>query len=297
MDPSNKGPGKFYQTFKVHKKHSAPETPPERPIISASGSVMENLGQYVEHFIKDLSNKHPSYLQDTPDFLRVIEKRNEGPPLPQNAILVTIDVSALYTNIPQDEGIESIREALYERSDASVPSEFIIRMLELVLKSNIFEFNSELFIQLIGTAMGSKPAPSYANIFMAKRIDSLIRNLARTTNDGVDPLDLLKRFLDDIFLVYTGSVRSLHLFLTELNNIHPSIKFTMSHTTPPTIENPECDCKREETIQFLDTSCKVIEGKIITDLYRKETDRNQYLLPSSCHPAHVTDIFTCIENR
>ena len=137
--------------------------------------------------------------------------------------------------------------------------------------------------------MGSKPAPSYANIFMAKRIDSLIRNLARTTNDGVDPLDLLKRFLDDIFLVYTGSVRSLHLFLTELNNIHPSIKFTMSHTTPPTIENPECDCKREETIQFLDTSCKIIEGKIITDLYRKETDRNQYLLPSSCHPAHVTD--------
>ena len=63
----------------------------------------------------------------------------------------------------------------------------------------------------------------------------------------------------------------------------------MSHTTPPTIENPECDCKREETIQFLDTSCKVIEGKIITDLYRKETDRNQYLLPNSCHPAHVTD--------
>ena len=106
---------------------------------------------------------------------------------------------------------------------------------------------------------------------------------------GVDPLDLLKRFLDDIFLVYTGSVRSLHLFLTELNNIHPSIKFTMSHTTPHTIENPDCDCKREETIQFLDTSCKVIEGKIITDLYRKETDRNQYLLPSSCHPAHVTD--------
>ena len=113
-------------------------------------------------------------------------------------------------------------------------------MLELVLKNNIFEFNSELFIQLIGTAMGSKPAPSYANIFMAKRIDSLIRNLARTTNDGVDPLDLLKRFLDDIFLVYTGSVRSLHLFLSELNKIHPSIKFA---------------------IQFLDTSCKIKEGK------------------------------------
>ena len=26
----------------------------------------------------------------------------------------------------------------------------------------------------------------------------------------------------------------------------------------------------------------------MTDLYRKETDRNQYLLPSSWHPTHVT---------
>jgi hypothetical protein len=27
-----------------------------------------------------------------------------------------------------------------------------------------------------------------------------------------------------------------------------------------------------------------VHGKIEVDLYRKKTDRNQYLLPSSCHP-------------
>ena len=32
-----------------------------------------------------------------------------------------------------------------------------------------------------------------------------------------------------------------------------------------------------------------MDGRIVTDLYRKETDRNQYLLTSSCHPAHVTE--------
>ena len=40
---------------------------------------------------------------------------------------------------------------------------------------------------------------------------------------------------------------------------------------------------------LLDTLCKLENGKIVTDLYRKETDRNQYLLTSSCHPAHVTE--------
>ena len=30
-------------------------------------------------------------------------------------------------------------------------------------------------------------------------------------------------------------------------------------------------------------------SQIVTDLFRKPTDRNQYLLTSSCHPAHVTD--------
>ena len=132
---------------------------------------------------------------------------------------MTIDVSALYTNIPQEEGLACVREALYERINPKVPTEFIMRLLEIVLKHNVFEFNSELFIQLVGTAMGSRPAPSYANIFMAKQIDPAILELARNIENESDPIDLLKRFLDDIFLVYTGSIESLHMFLSELNSL------------------------------------------------------------------------------
>ena len=60
-----------------------------------------------------------------------------------------------------------------------------------------------------------------------------------------------------------------------------------SHTTSKH-QSDSCDCPAATSIPFLDTSCSIVNGVIKTDLYKKETDRNQYLLTSSCHPAHVT---------
>ena len=122
---------------------------------------------------------------------------------------------------------------------------------------------------------------------MANKIDPLISKLAENVEGGEYPLILFKRFLDDIFLVYTGCVK-IHLFLSELNNIHPTIKFTMTHTTPNGEDNPDCGCQPSDSLAFLDTLCSIQGGQIVTDLYRKKTDRNQYLLTSSCHPAHTT---------
>ena len=112
MNPSDKGPGKFYELFKVHKSHIEGEAPPERPIISACGSITENIGKFVQVNLKKFSNIHQSYLQDSPDFLRVIEDQNESGDIEDDDILVTIDVSGLYTNINQDDGIEACKEVL-----------------------------------------------------------------------------------------------------------------------------------------------------------------------------------------
>ena len=171
------------------------------------------------------------------------EEVNAEGPLPCNAILVSIDVSALYTNIPQEEGLDATREALEDVEFTTIPADFIIRLLELVLKYNIFEFNQELFLQMIGTAMGTRPAPSYANIFMARRIDPKLLEASSKFGEGVFPIRFLKRFLDDIFLIYTGSVESLYAFLSEINSIHPSIKFTMNHTLPENVADSPCNCE------------------------------------------------------
>jgi hypothetical protein len=95
---------------------------------------------------------------------------NSGDCLPENTMIATIDVCRLYTNIPMNEGIEAVTEALDEMDDKTVSSEFLSRLLELVLKKNIFELNGQLYKQLIGTAMGTKCAPNYSNIFLARKI-------------------------------------------------------------------------------------------------------------------------------
>ena len=122
---------------------------------------------------------------------------------------------------------------------------------------------------------------------MAKKVDENIEKLSERYSES--EMLLLKRFLDDIFSLFQGTTKNLHKLLEDMNKIHPSIKFTMNHTTPE-IEPPSssCDCPKQSSIPFLDTSCTLIEGKIVLDLYKKPTDRNQYLLTSSCHPIETT---------
>ena len=63
----------------------------------------------------------------------------------------------------------------------------------------------------------------------------------------------------------------------------------MNHTSPlKENEDDRCDCLKQVLIPFLDVSCSIQDGKLETDLYRKDTDRNMYLLPSSCHPPSCT---------
>ena len=50
----------------------------------------------------------------------------------------------------------------------------------------------------------------------------------------------------------------------------------------------DCDCESTDNIPFLDTSLSIINSRICSDLYRKPSDRCQYLLPQSCHPPHCT---------
>ena len=74
MNPENKGTAKFYMTFKVQKEHDPGTAPPERPICSGSGTMLENTCKLIEQYIKEAGTLHETYLQDTPTSSDILKK-------------------------------------------------------------------------------------------------------------------------------------------------------------------------------------------------------------------------------
>ena len=154
----------FYDFPKVHKPNI-----PLRPIVSACHRPTDQLSNYITHFIQPLVETLPSYIRDSKHCLQVLESL---PPLPENAILVTADVTSLYTNIPHEEGIESVLHYVKLHANTLPPDapnpDTIGILLETILKNNNRSFMDKHFLQLVGTAMGTKAAPPYANLFMGR---------------------------------------------------------------------------------------------------------------------------------
>ena len=96
-------------------------------------------------------------------------------------------------------------------------------LLRLVLTCNNFEFDNKHFLQVGGTAMGTKLAPSYANIFLGEfeRLHVYPYHLQPS---------LWKRFIDDIFFNWPHATEELKRFVEFLNNRHQTIKFTLEHS-------------------------------------------------------------------
>jgi hypothetical protein len=108
-----------------------------RPIVSANGHPTEKISEFVDFHLRPHVEALPSHLKDTTDYLQKMESMN---PLPSGTILVSMDVTSLYTNIPHNDGIEACREAWDQRAVKEPPTECLVQLLTLVLKHSNFTF-------------------------------------------------------------------------------------------------------------------------------------------------------------
>lgn len=262
---------RFYLLPKIHKEPkdwSLPfNIPPGRPIVSDCNSETYCTAEYIEHFLNPISRLHPTYLKDTHDFIDKIGKLK----IPTEAFLFTIDIDSLYTNIETKAGLRAVRDCMKKYPDPKRPDEYILKLLEINLTKNDFEFDSKFYLQVKGTAMGKKFAPSYANIFMAAWEESALSSF------DLKPFAFY-RFLDDIWGVWTHSRDSFSDFVAHLNQHQSSI--TIKHSIDP-VEINFLDVVSYKGPKFEET------GKLDFKVYFKETDTHSLLHKYSHHPKHT----------
>ncbi|CAJ0918391.1 unnamed protein product [Ranitomeya imitator] len=239
-----------------------------RPIVASTVSLLSPLAITLEKFLSPLVPRIKSYLKDTTDFLTSL--RNIGR-LPINCLLVSMDVNSLYTSIRHRDGIESVMSFLSCHTNfSSQQQKFCKDLLTLVLTRNFFIFEDQFFILKKGTAMGSNMASPYANIFM----DHFELSYVYTHPSFSSHIIYWRRYIDDVFLIWTGDVETLFNFHRDLNSSLPCLTFSLSH-------NPV-------SMNFLDTRVIINEHREIeTDHFVKSTDRNSLLKYDSCHPHHI----------
>jgi len=187
-------------------------------------------------------------------------------------------VTNLYTNIPQEEGIETVCNAYYEsfyEGEFLIPTLYLKRALELILQENSFQFTGKNYLQTHRTAMGTKMAVAFANIFMGKVESQILNQSAQKTLAW-------KRYIDDIFSIWNINKDEVAQFIEQTNSHHSTIKFTAEVSDTET--------------KFLDT--KVYKGERFAQQSRldikthfKATETFQYTHFSSCHPPGVKNGF------
>ena len=122
-------------------------------------------------------------------------------------------------------------------------------------------------------ATGIHPALSFANIYPAsKNRQKKLEDLGKKYEEnGKWAFIILKRFLDDIFKIFKGTSKDLHNLFEEMNQIHPSLKFTLAHTIPgEELEEDKCDCNKEASLPFLETLLSIKKnGRIEVDLHKE----------------------------
>ena len=250
---------RFYLLPKIHKRLKGV---PGRPVVSHVGFHTERISSFIDYHLQPLAKNVKSYVKDTNDFLCKLKNLRK---LPEDAIMVTIDVVGLYPSIPHGEGLEALKNALDKRKEKKVSTESLCELADIVLKNNIFEFDEKTYRQLRGTAIGTKMAPPYAILFLAELEEKFIESRE------LKP-EVWFRYIDDIFMIWTHGEEKLKEFLADLNRFHDTIKFTSEFS--------------KKTVNFLDVKVSLKNGYFSTDLYVKPTDTHQFLHPSSCHPFH-----------
>ena len=188
------------------------------------------------------SRMSDQYLQKVSDSLKNAK-------LDADEVMISFDVSSLYTNVPVEEAIDTCADLLYSGKHPKPPvdKQTFKDLVRLCTCDVLMKTHDGFYRQIDGLAMGSPPAPLLANGWLSK-FDPSIRGDAK----------LYHRYMDDILRsIKRAEVKRK---LQEINKYHPFLKFTIEE------EN------ENYALPFLDMLIYRIDTILHSTWYNKPTD-------------------------
>ena len=137
-------------------------------------------------------------------------------------IPISFNVVSLYTNINNDEAIETALQYTnkYHLYTYGLEARDLFELLHLLLDNNIFTYRNTTYRQIRGLAMGNRLSGTLAILAMDRFERTFIYQ------NPYPSLTIYARFIDDIGTV-VNNPNEAQLLLTYLNSKHPTIKFEL----------------------------------------------------------------------
>ena len=180
-------------------------------------------------------------------------------------------VKALYTDIPNNEGIAAVKLKQDNYTKKTVATKVITTFLARILTLSNSMFDSKFYLQIKGCAMGTICTPTYANIFMSEFKERYIYPPIKNKSNSY------LRFINYIFMIWTISEIQFKFFINEINRNNHSIKFIFKFS--------------KEKIKFLDILVhRDHSNPLQTTFYKNPTDHQNYLHANCAHPLSVKSI-------
>jgi hypothetical protein len=200
---------RFYGLPKIHK-----DSIPLRPILSSICSPTHRLAKFLYKLLTPLSKNHPAQLLSSADFLTKVR----GLTLDEEDMMVSFDVCALFTNIPNQLALGTLTNILQNDSswttNTNLTIDQVVRLTELCLETYL-QFDDIVYKQQQGTPMGSPLSGLLAEVVM--------QHFERQAFQRHSPKIWL-RYVDDTFVVIKRS--ELEEFHQHINSVLPAIQFT-----------------------------------------------------------------------
>lgn len=250
---------RIYGQPKAHKQNL-----PLRPVIPNITAPTCKLAKYIANILQ--RSIHSNY--NTTSSFEFCDEVNHIT-LPEGYVMISLDVTSLFTNVPRYLVTKNIIER-WNEVDTRINLDLFLEIVEYCMEASYFCFDGRYYKQIYGTAMGSPLSPIVADIVLDSVINAAMESLPFE-------ITIFRKYVDDIFMAIPRNTEQQ--VVQAFNSIEPRLQFTV-------------EIEQDRKLAFLDmTVIRNADQTLSTEWYSKPISSGRMLNFKSFHqPKHKINV-------